>query len=279
LTIKDIFCPSCDIRMEDVRGILQKVLKKELTLEQAERLLKTDFIEKVGNFAQLDLHRCARTGIPEIVFAETKSIPFMLEITKKILEKNGYAIVTRITSEQMATLESAYRNVPEVTLEKNPGARIVVVQKKDIRIQKTGALVGIITAGSSDIPVAEEARLICEYMGCTIMTAFDVGIAGMHRIFDPLKEMVQRHVDVIIVCAGMEGTLPGIVASLADVVVIGVPTSSGYGHGGRGEGALTTMLQSCVPGLVVVNIDNGVGAGASAAIIANNMAILRAAGK
>jgi NCAIR mutase (PurE)-related protein len=264
--------------MEDVRGILQKVLKKELTLEQAERLLKTDFIEKVGNFAQLDINRCARTGIPEIVFAETKSIPYMLEIIKKFVDKNGYAIVTRVTSEQMAALESAYGNIPEVTLEKNPGARIVVVQKKEIHIRRTGALVGILTAGSSDIPVAEEARLICDYMGCATMTAYDVGVAGMHRIFDPLKTMVERKVDSIIVCAGMEGTLPGIVASLVDVVVIGVPTSSGYGHGGRGEGALTTMLQSCVPGLVVVNIDNGVGAGASAAIIANRMAMLRAAG-
>ncbi len=267
------------MHMEDVRGILQKVLKKELTLEQAERLLKTDFIEKVGNFAQLDVHRCARTGIPEIVFAETKPLPMMLEITQKFLEKNGYAIVTRVTNEQMVALENSYGKVPNVTLEKNPAARIVVVQKKEYLIRRTGALVGIITAGSSDIPVAEEARLICDYMGCTILTAYDVGVAGMHRIFDPLKDMVQKHVDAIIVCAGMEGTLPGIVASLADVVVIGVPTSSGYGHGGRGEGALTTMLQSCVPGLVVVNIDNGVGAGASAAIIANRMATLRATGK
>ncbi len=265
--------------MEDVRGILQKVLRKELTLEQAERLLKTDFIEKVGNFAQLDLHRCARTGIPEIVFAETKPLTIMLEIVKKFLERNGYAIVTRVTNEQMAAIENEYGKLPNVILEKNPAARIVIVKKREFQIRTTGALVGMITAGSSDIPVAEEARLICEYMGCTTLTAYDVGVAGMHRIFEPLKEMMQKHIDTIVVCAGMEGTLPGIVASLVDVLVIGVPTSSGYGHGGKGEGALTTMLQSCVPGLVVVNIDNGVGAGASAAIVANRIATLRAAGK
>ena len=265
--------------MEDLRGILQKFLKKELSLEQVERCLKTDFVEKVGNFANLDLHRSARTGVPEIIFAETKSLPVMLEITNKFIEKNGYAIVTRITNEQMVALESTFKATPDLAFKNNIASRIAVILKKSFQVPRTGALVGIITAGSSDIPVAEEAQLVCEYMGCTTLTAYDVGVAGMHRIFEPLKDMLQKHVDTIIVCAGMEGTLPGIVASLVDVVVIGVPTSSGYGHGGRGEGALTTMLQSCVPGLVVVNIDNGVGAGASAAIIANRMATLRAVGK
>ncbi|OLS14220.1 MAG: 1-(5-phosphoribosyl)-5-amino-4-imidazole-carboxylate (AIR) carboxylase [Promethearchaeota archaeon CR_4] len=265
--------------MEDLRGILQKLLKKELSLEQAERCLKTDFIEKVGNFANLDLHRAARTGIPEIIFAETKSLPVMLEITKKFIEKSNYALVTRVTNEQMVALEKSFKYAPDLLFKSDINSRIAVIQKRTFQIPRTGGLVGIITAGSSDIPIAEEANVVCEYMGCTTLTAYDVGVAGIHRIFEPLKDMIEKHVDSIIVCAGMEGTLPGIVASLVDVVVIGVPTSSGYGHGGRGEGALTTMLQSCVPGLVVVNIDNGVGAGASASIIANKMATLRVAGK
>jgi hypothetical protein len=108
-------------------------------------------------------------------------------------------------------------------------------------------------------------------MGCEVFTGYDVGIAGFHRIFKPLSDMIKNEVDVIIVIAGMEGTLPGVVAALVDVPVIGVPVSSGYGLGAKGKGALTTMLQSCSPGLLVVNIDNGFGAGASAALIANKI--------
>jgi hypothetical protein len=261
--------------MEEIRAILQKVLDGQLSPEQAEGLLKADYIERVGNLAQLDLQRCARTGIPEIIFAETKTLPILLEITKTFLEKNGYAIITRVGDQQQIALQESFGIDEGTIVEIDAPARIAVVKQANFSTAITGARVGIITAGSSDIPVAEEARLICEYMGCSTTTAYDVGVAGMHRIFAPLKEMVAQKVDVIIVCAGMEGTLPGIVASLVDMLVIAVPTSSGYGHGGRGEGALTTMLQSCVPGLVVVNIDNGVGAGASAALIANRMAALR----
>lgn len=265
--------------MEDLHGILEKFLKKELTIEQVEQFLKLDYIEKVGNFAQLDLRRCSRTGVPEIIFSETKPMTVLLDITQKFLEKNGYAILTRVTSEQMQVLKNNYESEPEIVFKIRPEARIVVVQRKDFETRKTGARVGIITAGSSDIPVAEEAQIICEYMGCDTLTSYDIGVAGIHRIFNPLRDMMDKHVDAIIVCAGMEGTLPGVIASFVDVVVIGVPTSSGYGHGGHGEGALTTMLQSCVPGLVVVNIDNGVGAGASASVIANHVATQRAVGK
>lgn len=261
--------------MEDIRAILQKALSGQLSPEQAEQLLKADYIERVGNIAQLDLQRCARTGIPEIIFAETKTLPILLEITQTFIEKNRYAIITRVSDEQRTALETTFGTISDLVFEGNYTSRIVIVKKNDFEVTRTGALVGIITAGSSDIPVAEEARLICEYMGCNTITAYDVGVAGLHRIFQPLKDMVAQQVDVIVVCAGMEGTLPGIVASLIDVLVIAVPTSSGYGHGGLGEGALTTMLQSCVPGLVVVNIDNGVGAGASAALVANRIAAIR----
>jgi len=261
--------------MEDLRAIIQKLLDGEVSPEQAEQLLKADYIERVGNVAQLDLQRCARTGIPEIIFAETKTVPILLEITKSFVEKKGYAIITRIGDEQRNAIEEHFGNDDSITIDSNIPARLMVVQRRDFHVPHTGGTVGIITAGSSDIPVAEEARLVCEYMGCTTMTAYDVGVAGLHRIFGPLKDMVAQKIDAIVVCAGMEGTLPGLVASLVDVLVIAVPTSSGYGHGGRGEGALTTMLQSCVPGLVVVNIDNGVGAGAAAAIVANQMASLR----
>jgi len=138
-------------------------------------------------------------------------------------------------------------------------------------IKKTGGTVGILTAGTSDISVAEESRLMCEAMTCKCICSYDVGIAGMHRIFPVLKELISKEADVIIVVAGMEGALATIVSSLVDVPVIGVPTSVGYGYGEKGVAALASMLQSCSLGLAVVNIDNGIGAGAIAANITNRV--------
>jgi pyridinium-3,5-biscarboxylic acid mononucleotide synthase len=126
----------------------------------------------------------------------------------------------------------------------------------------------VLTAGTSDIPIAEEAVLVARQMGCRIERGYDVGVAGVHRLLEPLLRMVEARADVVVVVAGMEGALPSVVAGLVDVPVIGVPTSTGYGFGGDGTAALCSILQSCSPGLVAVNIDNGVGAGAAAALIA-----------
>jgi hypothetical protein len=142
----------------------------------------------------------------------------------------------------------------------------------------TGGRIGVITAGTSDQPVAEEAALVLREMGCAVTTAYDVGVAGLHRLFGPLRHLLgEAQVDVIIVAAGMDGALPSVVSGLVDVPVIGLPTSIGYGLGGRGEAAIMTMLQSCAPGLSVVNIDNGVGAAAVAGLIAVRCARARQA--
>jgi hypothetical protein len=133
----------------------------------------------------------------------------------------------------------------------------------------------VLAAGTSDIPTAEEARVTAEVMGCAVLARYDVGIAGIHRLLEPLREIVSIEVSAIVVVAGMEGALPSVVRGLVSVPVIGVPTSTGYGYGGHGQGALMTMLQSCAPGLTVVNIDNGFGAGATAALIANTVADAR----
>ncbi len=135
-----------------------------------------------------------------------------------------------------------------------------------------GGTIAILAAGTSDIPVAEEARVTAEVMGCEVLAHYDVGIAGIHRLLDPLREVVAKDVSALVVVAGMEGTLPSVVRGLVTVPVIGVPTSTGYGYGGQGQAALMTMLQSCAPGLTVVNIDNGFGAGATAALIAHQVA-------
>ena len=154
-------------------------------------------------------------------------------------------------------------------MKKGKNTTAVLIYKKNIK--KIGGKVGIIAAGTSDIGIAEEARLVCESMNCNSISSYDVGIAGLHRIFPVLKQFVEAEVDVIVVVAGMEGALASIVSSIADVPVIGVPTSIGYGYGEKGVAALASMLQSCSLGLTVVNIDNGVGAGAAAANIASRI--------
>jgi NCAIR mutase (PurE)-related protein len=136
--------------------------------------------------------------------------------------------------------------------------------------------VGVITAGTSDIAWAEEAALLCREMGCNVHTVYDVGVAGIHRLWEPLQVLLDEvQVDVLIVAAGMDGALPSVVSGLVDVPVVGLPTSVGYGMGGGGHAALLSMLQTCAPGMAVVNIDNGIGAGAIAGLIANRAAAAR----
>jgi hypothetical protein len=161
-------------------------------------------------------------------------------------------------------------------VEAHAASRMVVVKRLDYQTQHTNGRVGVISAGTSDVPVAEEAAVIAAEMGCRIEVAYDVGVAGLHRLAEPLRRLKELQADAIVVAAGMDGALPSVMAGLVDVPVIGLPTSIGYGAGGRGVAALLSMLQSCAPGLLVVNIDNGIGAGASAALIANRMAAARA---
>jgi hypothetical protein len=157
-------------------------------------------------------------------------------------------------------------------------ARAVTVARPGAAAPATGGRIGVLSAGTSDVPVAAEAALMAREMGVAVDEVWDVGVAGLHRLVAPLERMMAAGVDALVVAAGMDGALPSVVAGLVAVPVIGLPTSVGYGFGGGGVGALTTMLQSCAPGLVVVNIDNGIGAGATAALIANRVAAARADG-
>lgn len=257
--------------MDEMKEILKKVQEKKITIEEAERLLRADMIEHVGDLAQLDIFRKARTGVPEVIYAQNKDPQMVIEIINSFIKKNEFAIISRYTQEQLVLITKNFES-KDYDIEVNELGKIIIIKEKTFNFVEKKGRVGIITAGSSDIPVAEEAKVIVKVMGCKVFTSYDVGIAGFHRIFTPLSEMIKNEVDIIIVCAGMEGTLPGVVAALVDVPVIGVPVSSGYGLGEKGLGALTTMLQSCSPGLVVVNIDNGFGAGASAAMVANKIA-------
>ena len=258
--------------MVDIKDILKQLLENKCSIEEAERLLKANLIEEVGDLAKLDIFRKTRTGIPEVILAEKKDSQMIIEIMDRFIKTKKFAIISRYTEKQKKIILNTFENEDKYDIETNNLGKIIIIKEKPFDFPNKGGIIGIITAGSSDIPVAEEAKAVSIAMGCEVLTSYDIGIAGIHRIFTPLSDMTKKGVHVIIVCAGMEGTLPGVVAALVDIPVIGVPISSGYGMGEKGKGALITMLQSCSPGLLVVNIDNGFGAGASAALIANKIA-------
>jgi len=246
----------------NAREVLERLQRGEIDVSRAEKLLKLDFLEKIGEHAVFDHGREARRGIPEVVFGESKSPEVAAEIVAKAFCDRDIMLVSRAGR---AHFEAISKAVGPKFVRYEEKARMVVVDKRPSKEPK--GLIGIITAGSSDICVAEEAKVMAEAMGCRVMISYDVGVAALHRMMDPLKAMLDADVDCLVVVAGMEGALPTVISGLSDVPVIGVPTSVGYGYGGKGEGALMGMLQSCSPGLTVVNIDNGVGAGATAALI------------
>jgi hypothetical protein len=256
-----------------VREVLEKTAKKEISVAEAERLLRFLAIEELGDLAKIDSSREIRKGIPEIILGEGKATCDLVEISLRMLSKNGRVIISRCGREQISAItEAAPKDCVLCVHEK---AKLVVLKKRSFIVKKTGGKIGILTAGTSDIPIAEEARVMVEEMGCEALTAYDVGVAGIHRLLQPLKDMILKDVDTLVVIAGREGALPSVVAGLVDVPVIAVPTSNSFGFGEKGLATLMAMLQSCSLGLAVVNIDGGVAAGAVAALTANRAAKFR----
>jgi NCAIR mutase (PurE)-related protein len=230
----------------------------------------------ISDAARPDFGRQTRNGVPEVIIAERKTIEQSIEIARRFLEETGRAILSRVQPELEARLRKEFAG--QADLEWLPVPRAAVLRRPDAGMPDAGGRVGIITAGTSDMPWAEEAALLCREMGCQVHTVYDVGVAGLHRLWAPLQQLLEEaQVDVLVVAAGMDGALPSVISGLVDVPVIGLPTSVGYGMGGKGEAALLSMLQTCAPGMAVVNIDNGVGAGAIAGLIANRMAATRQA--
>jgi len=238
---------------------------------------KSGNIEIIGAFARLDVRRSERTGIPEAVLAEGKTCDQVVAALQRIAEKSGVALATRVSDDCAKAIQSSLGS--KLRVAHNQVARTVVASRPDFEGRQSGGRIAVLAAGTSDIPAAEEAKVTAEVMGCQVLAYYDVGIAGIHRLMEPLRETLVQDVSAIVVVAGMEGALPSVVRGLVPVPVIGVPTSTGYGYGGKGEAALMTMLQSCAPGLTVVNIDNGFGAGATAALIANGVAQAKSLGK
>jgi pyridinium-3,5-biscarboxylic acid mononucleotide synthase len=206
-------------------------------------------------FARVDTHRALRKGFPEVIFGAGKSPAQVVKIAAKLLEREQRILVTRITPEHARALRKKFKRAVHHEM-----ARCVTIEKRPLR-PRPGSI-AVVCAGTSDLPVAEEAAVTAEIMGNRVERVNDVGVAGLHRLFGKL-EVIQR-ANVVIVVAGMEGALPSVVAGLVSRPVIAVPTSIGYGASFGGLAALLGMLNSCGSGVTVVNIDNGFGAGYAA---------------
>ncbi|MFI5271767.1 MAG: nickel pincer cofactor biosynthesis protein LarB [Ktedonobacterales bacterium] len=221
---------------------------------------------------RLDFEREARTGIPEVVYAGVKPDDQVIAIVRAFLDRNGHAVVSRL---RQRTAERLLSEFADCRVDLRRRARAAALHAPGYVAPHTGGCIGILTAGTADVPVAEEASLVAQEMGCESVMLHDVGVAGLHRLLSSFGDLMAHDPAALIVCAGMDAALASVVAGLANVPVIGVPTRTGYGVGGHGRAALLAMLQSCAPGLVVTNVGNGVGAGATAALIANRVATAR----
>jgi pyridinium-3,5-biscarboxylic acid mononucleotide synthase len=222
-----------------------------LSVESASLLFQDLETEDLG-YASVDHHRAVRLGFPEVVFGEGKSVDQIIGIVKSLQARQDTVLVTRVQADKAPRI---LQEIPE--LQHNPRARTLLYTAREIQLVGQGTVL-IVCAGSSDIPVAEEAEVSALALGNRVETLYDVGVAGIHRVLNQGDRL--RSAAVIIVVAGMEGALPSVVGGLVDRPVIAVPTSVGYGASFSGIAALLGMLNSCAPGLVVVNIDNGFGA-------------------
>lgn len=242
-----------------IEKILSAVKNRRMSVKEGLNQLKHLPFDDMG-FAKIDYHRCIRNGFPEVVFAPGKDFLMLEKIVGSMIKKGAPLLVTKASPEVFDKLHSKFNNL---IYHKIP--RMIV--SKEIPIIKGRPLIGILTAGTSDIPVAEEAKITCQFSGYNVETIYDVGVAGLHRLTKNLKKI--ERFKILIVVAGMEGALVSVVGGLVYKPIIAVPTSIGYGSSFKGLSALLTMLNSCAPGVSVVNIDNGFGAGYLASMLLN----------
>lgn len=214
------------------------------------------FEDYLENLAKLDFDREQRAGKPEAVFCEGKPIEVVLRIAEEYKNRGKAVLFTRLNKEQMDALKAMGADVNDIARTATFGGAEMVIGS-----------VAILTAGTADISVAEEAVVTAKFLGLEVLKFYDVGVAGLHRIVEPVRTIREKKVDSVIVIAGMEGALPSVIAGLVDVPVIAVPTSIGYGVHLKGISTLFAMLQSCPSGVAVVNIDNGFGAAVFAYLI------------
>ncbi len=246
------------MNQDAVKRLLTGVKKGEIPVEEAlDRLKSLPYLDL--GFAVVDTHRALRQGFPEVIMGEGKEAGDILQIIEGLREGANTILVTRVDKEKAQAVRSG---LPEMTY--NERARALVLVEGQLEIRGRGTIM-VVSAGTSDIPVAEEAALVCELMGNRTERLWDVGVAGIHRLMNHIDRLRSAH--VLVVAAGMEGALPSVIGGIVERPVVAVPTSIGYGAGFGGLSALLGMLNSCAAGVCVVNIDNGFGAGYVASLI------------
>ena len=241
-----------------LKDLLNKLKYGKIEVDAAVQKLKTLPFEDIG-FASIDHHRHLRRGFPEVIYGRGKKAEEIIKIIEKMVEKEENVLVTRINDSKAKIIKKHFPSSDYY-----PKSRILTIAVRPIEKRGKGKIL-VISAGTADIPVAEEAAITAKFVGNDVETLFDVGVAGLHRLLQ--KKDTIMSAAVIVVVAGMEGALPSIVGGLVDKPVIAVPTSTGYGASFRGLSALLGMLNSCAAGVTVVNIDNGFGAGYAASLI------------
>ncbi|MBI2440023.1 MAG: nickel pincer cofactor biosynthesis protein LarB [Lentisphaerae bacterium] len=237
--------------------LLQRVARGEVSIREAETILDARGETNLG-FARVDLDRHSRRGLPEVIYCPGKTAEQIIQIMSALVADGQNVLATRATNEQYIAVR---RSHAEAVYHELPKAITIQVAEPGERV----GLLAVVCAGTSDIPVAEEAALTAEFMAARVERVYDVGVAGLHRVVKHV-ELLKR-CRAIVVVAGMEGALPSVVGGLVDRPIVAVPTSIGYGVNFQGLAALLAMLNSCAPGVTVVNIDNGFGAGVAAALI------------
>lgn len=244
---------------DTLKALLIDIQKGLVPVNKGLEILK-DFPSEQLDGACLDHQRHLRTGLPEVIYGESKTAEQIIAISSAMLDKTGVVLATRVSPDKG---QAVLRQLPQFTYHEQ--ARILQYSQRQLDADNIRGTIVVICAGTSDLPVAEEARITAETFGHPVKTIYDAGVAGLHRLLAHQGLFIEA--SVIIVVAGMEGALPSVVGGLVDCPVIGVPASIGYGAGIGGFAALLGMLNSCAPGLAVVNIDNGFGAACMAAKI------------
>ena len=247
---------------EKIFKLFQDLHERKISPEKAIEKFKFLPYENLG-FAKADIHRHFRTGFPEIILSQGKTPKQVVEIAKKIYESNGFAVASRAEENHVKALRKSFRSI-----DYRENARMVIIGRLEQQKQNPG--IAILSAGTSDLFVAEEAAVTAEIMGNKVERIYDVGVAGVHRLLNH-KEIIEKS-KILVVVAGMEGALPSVTAGLFGKPVIAVPTSIGYGASFHGLAALLAMLNSCALGVSVVNIDNGLGAGYLASLLNKSLA-------
>ncbi len=249
---------------DTLKELLVCLQREEISVDEALEKLKDLPFEDIG-FACIDHHRSLRRGLSEVIFGEGKEVDEILAIVERMAEQDENIMITRLSPDRAAKIKSKY---PDSVY--HGKSRILTITRHPVKDHGKGTIL-VMSAGTSDIPVAEEAVITARFMGNEVETIYDVGVAGIHRILAHRERL--NKASVIVVAAGMEGALPSVVGGLVDKPVIAVPTSIGYGAGFQGIAALLGMLNSCAAGVTVVNIDNGFGAGYAASLINKKISV------